>query len=54
MRIRFVGETTGRPLQSTKTSNGQSIISNLWFNHDSGGRPMVAPTGITIKFMVEP
>jgi len=42
MQIRFVGATIGRPLHlpefQTKTP------SNLWFNHNSGGRTQFAPT----------
>ena len=60
MPIRFVGATIGRPLQlpefhaDNQHFSNTEKISNLWFNHNSGGRPMVAPTEITIEFVVVP
>ncbi len=45
-----VGATIGRPLvyqsfyQLTNDFSYRKQISKLWFNHNSGGRPMVAPT----------
>ncbi|HBN10716.1 MAG TPA: hypothetical protein DD392_01870, partial [Ruminococcus sp.] len=43
---RFVGATIGRPLHLPEfyADNQRFLISNLWFNHNFGGRPMVAPT----------
>ncbi|HAS78390.1 MAG TPA: hypothetical protein DCS38_01365 [Ruminococcus sp.] len=54
-----VGATIGRPLHYqnfmliTNDFSCRKQILNLWFNHNSGGRPKVAPTEIIHRIGVK-